>query len=95
MAAEPNHAQTKGPLPSAAARRLQVPRGVALLHLRSWQCRFPIREDPSVPGGYRFCAEATSADHVYCARHQSIAIAGPKSRTGRILIGSHKRKGAP
>ena len=46
---------------------------------------FPVREDPSVPGGHRFCAKATSADQVYCALHQSIAITGPKSRTGKDL----------
>jgi hypothetical protein len=56
-----------------------VVRGVALLHLRSSQCRFPIREDASVAGGHRFCAEATSEDRVYCARHHRIAIAGPKN----------------
>jgi hypothetical protein len=64
-------------------------RGVALLHLRGCQCRFPIREDPSVPGGHRFCAKATSADQVYCALHQSIAITGPKSRTGKTFISRH------
>lgn len=91
-AAEPTHTQITSPLPSAAARPLPVPRGVALLHLRICQCRFPIREDSSVPGGYRFCAEATSADRVYCNRHQNIAIASAKSRTGKTFFGSHKRK---
>lgn len=94
MAAEPDHTHLTSPLPSAARRPLYVPRGLALLHLRSGQCRFPILEDPSVPGGHRFCAQATSTDRVYCARHLSIAIAVPKSRAGKISIGSQKRKSA-
>jgi hypothetical protein len=65
--------------------------GVALLRLRSCQCRFPILEDSSVPGGHRFCAKATLPDRVYCTHHHSIAITGPKGRTGKRFISSQRR----
>ena len=74
--------------------RDHVLRGVALLHLRICQCRFPIQEDLTVPGGHRFCAEATSPHRVYCARHHRIAITSPKSQTGRVSFSSHKRRRA-
>src|SRR6478736_5641007 len=46
---------------------------VPLVELRPYQCRFPVREDPSAPGGHLFCAGSTSPDRVYCDHHHSIA----------------------
>ena len=48
---------------------------VPLIGLGRYQCRFPVHEDPSVPGGYRFCAGPTSPDRVYCDHHHSIVTA--------------------
>lgn len=45
---------------------------VPLMKLGPYQCRFPVREDRSVPGGHRFCAGPTSPDRVYCDHHHSI-----------------------
>ena len=50
-------------------------RDVPLIQLGVYQCRFPVSEDPSVPGGYRFCAGPTSPDRVYCDHHHSIVTA--------------------
>ncbi|MBA1144289.1 GcrA family cell cycle regulator [Mesorhizobium neociceri] len=50
-------------------------RDVPLIQLGVHQCRFPVSEDPSVPGGYRFCAGATSPDRVYCDHHHTIVTA--------------------
>ena len=52
-----------------------TPRDVPLIQLGVHQCRFPVSEDPSVPGGYRFCAGATSPDRVYCDHHHNIVTA--------------------
>ncbi|WP_353843531.1 GcrA family cell cycle regulator [Mesorhizobium sp.] len=60
-------------LPSAAVASSTS--GVPLIRLGSCQCRFPVREDPLVPGGHRFCAGPTSPDRVYCDHHHSIATA--------------------
>ena len=54
----------------------RLPAGeVPLIGLGRHQCRFPVREDPSATGGYRFCAEPTSADRVYCDHHHAIVTA--------------------
>jgi hypothetical protein len=96
MAVEPNHTQIISPIQSTTLAPLHVPRGVALLRLCNGQCRFPIGEDASVAGGYRFCAEATSAELVYCTRHQRIAIAGPKkTRGGKVSTGNLKTRKIP
>ncbi|QND64759.1 hypothetical protein HB777_13275 [Mesorhizobium loti] len=56
-------------------------RDVPLIQLGLYQCRFPVSEDPSVPGGYRFCAGSTSPDRVYCDHHHSIVTAVDPRRT--------------
>jgi hypothetical protein len=68
-------------------------RGVALLDLRSGECRFPVRADPSVPGGHRFCAEATLPDRVYCAHHHGI-VTTAWPRTRKSVVSSHKKRAA-
>ena len=50
-------------------------RDIPLIQLGLHQCRFPVSEDPSVPGGYRFCAGPTSPDRVYCDHHHNIVTA--------------------
>ncbi|CAH2402000.1 conserved hypothetical protein [Mesorhizobium ventifaucium] len=63
----------------------RLPAGdVPLILLGRYQCRFPVREDPSVPGGYRFCAGPTSPDRVYCDHHHSLvtAVEPRRARSG-------------
>ncbi|WP_084056565.1 GcrA family cell cycle regulator [Mesorhizobium australicum] len=62
-------------------------RDVPLIQLGVYQCRFPVSEDPSVPGGYRFCAGPTSPDRVYCDHHHSIvtAVDPRRARSGLHL----------
>ncbi|WP_352841832.1 GcrA family cell cycle regulator [Mesorhizobium sp. M0514] len=50
-------------------------RDVPLIQLGLNQCRFPVSEDRSVPGGYRFCAGPTSPDRVYCDHHHTVVTA--------------------
>jgi hypothetical protein len=56
-------------------------RNVPLMKLGPCQCRFPVREDASVPGGHRFCAVPTAAGRVYCDQHHSIVTAIEPRRT--------------
>jgi hypothetical protein len=63
---------------------------IPLMALGRGQCRFPVREDPSVPGGHLFCAQATSPDAVYCAHHHRIATTVDPRRGGSGFI-SQKR----
>jgi hypothetical protein len=60
---------------------------VTLINLGRSQCRFPVREDPSVTGGYLFCAVTTSLDRVYCDHHHSIvtAVEPRRPRSGMHL----------
>ena len=44
------------------------------------QCRFAIRHDSPVPGGYLFCAEPMLPDRAYCAYYDRIAHAVQKGR---------------
>jgi hypothetical protein len=53
---------------------------VPLLKLGPCQCRFPVHEDRSVPGGHFFCAGSTSPNRVYCDRHHSIVTAVEQRR---------------
>jgi hypothetical protein len=57
-----------------------------LVNLGRYQCRFPVREDPKVTGGYRFCAGSTSPNRVYCDHHHSIvtAVEPRRARSGFI-----------
>ncbi|MEW9805922.1 GcrA family cell cycle regulator [Mesorhizobium marinum] len=50
-------------------------RDIPLLNLARCQCRFPVSEDPSVPGSHLFCAAPTAADRVYCDHHNTVATA--------------------
>ena len=84
----------KGKRGSGETMMEHVARGVALLDLRSCQCRYPILVDPSVPGGHRFCAEATSPDRVYCARHHSIATTVWARRTGKSFVSTYQGRAA-
>ena len=59
---------------------------IPLMNLGRGQCRFPVREDHSVPGGYLFCAQATSPDAVYCEHHHRIATAVDPRRAGSRFI---------
>src|SRR5262245_10077828 len=59
---------------------------IPLMDLGRGQCRFPVREDPSVPGGHLFCAQATSPDEVYCAHHHRIATAVEPRRPGSGFV---------
>jgi hypothetical protein len=60
---------------------------VTLINLGRSQCRFPVREDPSVTGGYLFCAVPTSQDRVYCDHHHGIvtAVEPRRPRSGMHL----------
>jgi hypothetical protein len=53
----------------------QADGAIPLMDLVRGQCRFPVRENRSVPGGHLFCAQATSPDAVYCTHHHQIATA--------------------
>jgi hypothetical protein len=55
-------------------------RNVPLLKLGACQCRFPVREDKSVPGGHYFCAGPTSSGRVYCEHHHGIVTAVEQRR---------------
>ena len=57
-------------------------RDIPLIDLGRSQCRFAVRDDPSVPGGYRFCAAPTVSDRVYCDHHHALAISVQPRRTG-------------
>ncbi len=70
-------------------KNAKLPTGdVPLIKLGSCQCRFPVREDPSVTGGYRFCAVSTASGRVYCDHHHGIvtAIAPRRARKGFRLV---------
>jgi hypothetical protein len=54
---------------------------VPLIKLGGCQCRFPVSEDPSVTGGYRFCAASTVSSRVYCDHHHSIVTAAEPRRS--------------
>jgi len=64
-----------------------ISKDVPLIQLGVHQCRFPVSEDPSVPGGYRFCAGPTSTDRVYCDHHHGIvtAVDPRRARSGHSL----------
>ncbi|WP_412535192.1 GcrA family cell cycle regulator [Mesorhizobium sp. BAC0120] len=70
------------PLPSNGQVKDKIP----LMALGRGQCRFPVCEDPSVPGGHLFCAQATSPDAVYCAHHHRIATTVEPRRSGSTFI---------
>ena len=55
---------------------------VPLIRLGRYQCRFPVREDLSVTGGHRFCAEPTSQHRVYCDHHHGVVTAVEPRRAG-------------
>ena len=82
------------PFGASSELKLTTPRYVAgraadeipLMNLGRGQCRFPVREDHSVPGGYLFCAQATSPDAVYCEHHHRIATAVDPRRAGSRFI---------
>jgi hypothetical protein len=59
---------------------------IPLMDLGRGQCRFPVREDPSVPGGHLFCAQATAPGAVYCAHHHQIATAVEPRRAGSAFV---------
>ena len=66
-------------------------RELALIDLTAHQCRFPVREDPTVPGGHRFCARAIVPGQVYCAHHHSVATMVELRRGGgRFVIGQKR-----
>lgn len=65
--------------------------GVPLMRLGACQCRYPVRDDKSVAGGYLFCAGPTSQDRVYCDHHRSIATAVAQRRTGTGFHFTQKR----
>src|SRR6266850_4741285 len=69
-------------------------RDVPLIQLGLYQCRFPVSEDPSVPGGYRFCAGPTSPDRVYCDHHHSIVTAVDHPRRARSGVQFAQRRAA-
>jgi hypothetical protein len=60
---------------------------VALINLGRSQCRFPVREDSSVTGGYLFCAVSTTRDRVYCDHHHGVvtAVETRRPRSGMHL----------
>jgi hypothetical protein len=59
---------------------------IPLMALGRGQCRFPVREDPAVPGGHLFCAQATSPDAIYCVHHHRIATTVDPRRAGSGFI---------
>jgi hypothetical protein len=61
---------------------------VPLMKLGRYQCRFPVREDRSVPGGHMFCAAPTSPDRVYCDHHHSIVtnVEPRRARSGFVPL---------
>jgi len=59
---------------------------IPLMDIGHGQCRFPVREDPSVTGSHLFCAQATSPGAVYCAHHHRIATAVEPRRAGSGFI---------
>jgi hypothetical protein len=70
----------------------QLPsRDVALMDLHGFQCRFPVREDRSIPGGHRFCANATEPGQVYCAHHHAIATNVELKRSGNRFVPGLRR----
>jgi len=52
-----------------------------LIRLGRYQCRSPVREDPAVTGGHRFCAVPTSQNRVYCDHHHGVVTAVDLRRT--------------
>jgi hypothetical protein len=48
-------------------------------------CKWPVKDDPDVIGGFLCCGRATTADDVYCSEHRAVAspIARPE-RTPRL-----------
>jgi hypothetical protein len=64
---------------------------VPLFKLGRYQCRFPVREDPSVTGGHRFCAVPTASDRVYCDHHHSIVTAvEPRRARPRLQLAQRR-----
>jgi hypothetical protein len=51
-------------------RRLTGP--VSLLMLGHCECKWPLKYDESVIGGYLFCGRATDG-HSYCITHQALS----------------------
>jgi hypothetical protein len=66
-------------------------RDVALIDLAALQCRYPVREDRSVPGGHRFCAQAVQPGQVYCAHHHSVATSVELRKSGMRFIPGQRR----
>jgi hypothetical protein len=66
-------------------------RDVALIDLAAHQCRYPVREDRSVPGGHRFCAQAVQPGQVYCAHHHSVATSVELRKRGMRFIPGQRR----
>lgn len=66
-----------------------ISRDVPLIQLGVYQCRFPVSEDRSVPGGYRFCAGPTSPDRVYCDHHHGIVTQVDPRRARPARPGLH------
>ncbi|WP_421917143.1 GcrA family cell cycle regulator [Mesorhizobium sp.] len=62
-----------------------ISKDVPLIQLGVHQCRFPVSEDPTVPGGYRFCAGPTSTERVYCDHHHGIVTAVDPRRARHSL----------
>ena len=63
------------PLPATLSQSMRL---LPLMKTGQRLCKWPVKDDPSVVGGYLFCGRATTTDDVYCSEHRALA-----SPTGR------------
>lgn len=77
--------------PSQATQTGEPVNTVPLVDLGHRQCRFPVKENPSVPGGHLFCGQATAPDQVYCTHHRSVVTAVEQRRSGSRFVPTQRR----